>query len=251
MNWTFEKMSMNENATPSTADGKPLSAYYDLGHQGEVDHTMLAKMLAMTPTERLRHHERWRVLLVGRGVPNFLEDMVGRLTQAGVEFVIVGGVSAVLQGSTLTTRDLDICYRRTPENIARLVAALAPLNPRPRGFPPGLPFAFDERTIQLGSNFTLEVGPEALDLLGEMSAIGGYEQVIGTAVEVSVGKYVAKALALEQLILTKTAAGRPKDLAAVSELKAMLESRQQQGSSLHEPPATQGGASTRKGTGET
>src|SRR5208337_1291833 len=135
-------------------------ALFDLGHQGDVDRTLLAKMLAMTPNQRLRHHERWRTLLRRslETMPPFLEDLVNRLVPAGVEFVVVGGVSAVLHGATITTRDLDLCYRRTPENIARLVAVLGPLQPRPRGFPPGLPFVFDERTVLLGSNFTLEVG---------------------------------------------------------------------------------------------
>ena len=79
----------------------------------------------------------------------FVRDTILRLVQAQVEFVVVGGISAVLQGVPITTLDLDICYRRTPDNIARLAGALAPLLPRPRGFPPDLPFAFDERTLQV------------------------------------------------------------------------------------------------------
>lgn len=98
---------------------------------------------------------------------NFFEDVIARLTQAQVEFIIVGGVSAVLQGVPIVTKDLDLCYRRTPANLARLARALAPLQPRLRGFPPDLPFTFDERTLQLGSNFTLVVGDEDLDLLGD------------------------------------------------------------------------------------
>lgn len=201
---------------------------HDLGHRGDVDRTLIAKFLAMTPTERLRHHERWRIALKkGQGMPNFLEEIVVRLTQGQVEFVIVGGVSAVLQGAEITTRDLDICYRRTPDNIGRLVAALAPLRPRPRGWPPGLPFTFDECTVQLGSNFTLEIGDESLDLLGEMSAIGGYEQIIGQAVELPVAGVPCKLLALAQLIASKEAAGRTKDLAVLPDLRATLEMVQQ------------------------
>jgi hypothetical protein len=204
---------------------------YDLGHRGDVDYTLIDKMLRMTPAERLRHHERWRGLLKrGRMLPNFVEEIVGRLQNAGVEFLVVGGVSAILQGASVNTMDLDICYRRTPQNIARLVAALAPLQPKPRGFPSHLPFVFDERTVQLGSNFTLEIGPESLDLLGVMSAIGGYEQVIGSAVDAEVGDRTVKALSLEQLIATKTAAGRTKDLAVLPELQATLERKRQQGS---------------------
>jgi hypothetical protein len=198
--------------------------FYDLGHQGDVDRPQLAKLLAMSPTQRLRHHERWRSLLTkGTPMPNFLEEMVVRLTQAQVEFVIAGGVSAVLQGASIITRDLDLCYRRTPGNVARLVAALASLQPRPRGFPADLPFVFDERTLLLGSNFTLEIGEESLDLLGDMSAIGGYEQVIAQADEMAVAGCQVKVLSLPQLIATKEAAGRPKDHAVLPELKAALE----------------------------
>lgn len=204
---------------------------YDLGHRGDVDYTLIDKMLRMTPTERLRHHERWRGLLRrGRMLPNFVEEIIGRLQDAEVEFIVVGGVSAILQGATVNTMDLDICYRRTPENILRLVTALAPLNPWPRNFPPDLPFVFDERTVQLGSNFTLEIGPDSLDLLGEMSAIGGYEQVVGGALDASVGSRIVKTLSLEQLIATKTAAGRTKDMAVLPELQAALERKRQQGS---------------------
>lgn len=203
---------------------------YDLGHRGNVDYTLIDKMLRMTPTERLHHHEKWRGLLKrGRMLPNFVEEIVERLQDAGVEFIVVGGVSAVLQGAAITTRDLDICYRRTPENIRRLVAALKPLHPRPRGFPSGLPFVFDERTIHLGSNFTLEIGPESLDLLGEMAAIGGYEQVLGGALDAPISHRTVKILSLEQLIATKTAAGRTKDLAVMPELQATLERKRQQG----------------------
>jgi len=186
----------------------------------------------MTPTQRLRHHEGWRPLLVKANfMSNFLEDMVTRLAQAQVEFVIVGGVSAVLQGAPITTRDLDICYRRTPANISRLVTALAPLQPRPRGLPSELTFFFDERSIQLGSNFTLEIGDESLDLLGEMSAIGGYEEIISQSEEKTVAGFNVKVLPLSLLIVTKQAAGRPKDLAVIPELQATLEMQKKNKSS--------------------
>jgi predicted nucleotidyltransferase len=214
---------------------------FDQGHQGDLDYTLLKKMLAMGPTERLRHHERWRAFVKGSSeMPPFVEDVVRRLAAGQVEFVIVGGVSAVLQGSTLTTRDLDLCYRRTTENIARLAAALAPLAPRPRGFPPGLPFVFDARTLQLGSNFTLEIGDEALDLLGDMSGVGGYEQIIDKAVELTVAGHPVKVLALEQLIATKKAAGRPKDLAVLPELVVLLESQREAGKGAAAPQRPNG-----------
>jgi hypothetical protein len=199
---------------------------FDLGHQGDVDVTLIRKMLRMTPTERARHHERWRAMIRGgKVVDGFMEDIVRRLVAEKVEFVVVGMMSAVLQGSSLTTRDLDLCYRRTADNIARLVKVLRPLDPRPRGFPEDLPFVFDERTVQLGANFTLDIGVESLDLLGEMSGLGGYEQIIGRTVEVLYGGVRVRALALEDLIRTKTAAGREKDIAALPDLRALLKEK--------------------------
>jgi hypothetical protein len=169
-------------------------------------------------------------------VQQFVKDTIILLAKAQVEFVVVGGISAVLQGAPLPTIDLDICYRRTPENIARLVKTLAPLRPRPRGFPPDLPFIFDDRTIQLGSNFTLEIGDESLDLLGVMSGIGRYEQIIHEAQDLMVGPCRVKVLSLAQLIATKEAAGRPKDLAALPMLRAALDLLERQEQSHDEPP---------------
>jgi predicted nucleotidyltransferase len=146
---------------------------------------------------------------------NFVKQTILRLADAEVEFVVVGGMSAVLQGVPVVTLDLDVCYRRTPENIARLAQALAPLQPRLRGLPPDLPAVFDERSLSLGTNFTLLVSDEAVDLLADMSAIGGYEQIIGEAKTVPIEGRSVKVLSLRQLIATKTAAGRPKDLLAL------------------------------------
>lgn len=168
----------------------------------------------------------------------FFEEVIARLTQAQVEFVVVGGISAVLQGVPIVTKDLDLCYRRTPENIARLVAALAPLNPRPRGFPDDLPFIFDERTLQLGSNFTLVIGDEDLDLLGEMSVIGGYEQIIHEVEHMLVAGSQVQVLSLAQLIATKTGAGRAKDLAVLPLLQGTLEMQRKQDTTGHDPPSS-------------
>ncbi|MGH9944063.1 MAG: hypothetical protein ACRD9R_17095, partial [Pyrinomonadaceae bacterium] len=100
------------------------------------------------------------------------------LAQASVEFVIVGGAAATAHGSARLTEDLDIVYRRTPGNVSRLVHTLAPHEPYLRGAPPGLPFRWDEQTIQNGLNFTLTTTLGALDLLGEITGGGGYEDLL-------------------------------------------------------------------------
>jgi hypothetical protein len=53
------------------------------------------------------------------------------LVEGGVEFIVVGGVAARAHGSARLTNDLDVVYRRTAENVARLAAALCPHAPTP------------------------------------------------------------------------------------------------------------------------
>ena len=158
---------------------------------------------------------------------NFSERVVSALSSGKVEFIVVGGVSAVLQGAPIVTRDLDLCYRRTSDNLSRLAAALSPFPLRLRGLPEGLANVFDERSLQLGMNFTLEAEDESLDLLGEMSAIGGYDAIVSRAIEMDVAGHTVKVLALADLIRTKRAAGRPKDLAVLPVLEATLQMLQE------------------------
>jgi len=158
---------------------------------------------------------------------NFTERVVSALCSGKVEFIVVGGVSAVLQGSPIVTRDLDLCYRRTGDNFSRLAEALFPFQLRLRGLPEGVPDVFDQRSLQFGMNFTLETEGESLDLLGEMSAIGGYDAIVGRAIELDVAGHTVKVLALEDLIRTKRAAGRPKDLAVLPVLEATLQMLQE------------------------
>jgi hypothetical protein len=59
------------------------------------------------------------------------EATLKMLSERGVNFVVIGGYAATLHGSAYLTRDLDICYERTPENMERLVSALSPYRPAP------------------------------------------------------------------------------------------------------------------------
>ena len=158
---------------------------------------------------------------------NFFESVILRLAELRVEFVVVGGVSAALQGSPLATFDLDICFRRTTENCSRLARAIAPLHPRLRDLPADLPFDVDERALLLGTNFTLSVEGGDLDLLTEMIGIGGYDQAASDCTHVIIQGYDIQVLSLRKLIQSKTAANRPKDRAALPVLQATLEMREQ------------------------
>ena len=146
------------------------------------------------------------------------------LTQAGVEYIVVGGAAATAHGSARLTLDLDIVYRRTPENIDRVAACLSGHSPYLRGAPAGLPFTWDAPTIASGLNFTLITDLGELDVLGEI--IGGtFESLLTDTIVLTMFGIDCRCLTLERLIAVKHATGRPKDLEALAELEALLEER--------------------------
>jgi hypothetical protein len=151
--------------------------------------------------------------------------LITNLSDAGVEFIIVGGVAGTIHGAARATADLDVVYRRTPENMARLVRAIAALSPYPRGAPPGLPFTFDERTMKFGVNFTLKTSLGLIDLLGEITGGGAYDALIPFTATGDVHSRSCRYLQLEKLIAVKRAAGRPKDFEAIAELELIRDTR--------------------------
>ncbi len=157
-----------------------------------------------------------------------IEAILTRLAEAGVDFVVIGGVAGLVHGSARVTFDVDICYKRTPENIRRLCDTLAPLNPRLRGAPEGLPFRFDPETVKAGLNFTLTTDLGAVDLLGEISGLGDYEGVKAASETLPLYGLEMSVLSLEGLLVAKRAADRGKDKEAIVELEALLELRKKQ-----------------------
>ena len=155
------------------------------------------------------------------------EHLFAALGEGGVEFVVIGGMAATAHGSAHVTVDLDIVYRRTPENISRLAAALSPLQPYLRGAPPGLPFRFDADTITRGLNFTLVTTAGDLDALGEAAGGGTYDALLPRSEVRPIFGVDVRFVDLETLIRLKRAAGRPKDLERIAELEAIDDERRQ------------------------
>jgi hypothetical protein len=140
------------------------------------------------------------------------------LARAGVEFVVVGGVAMVLRGSGRVTVDVDLCYARDAENLSRLARAIAPFRPRLRGAPEDLPFLWDELTLRSGLNFTLTTELGDVDLLGEVTGVGGFAEVARGATMLDLGGVRALVMGLDALERSKRAAGRAKDLLDLAEI---------------------------------
>ncbi len=151
------------------------------------------------------------------------------LVNANVEFVIVGGLAATVHGSARLTQDIDVVYARSETNLERLANSLAPLAPYPRGAPAGLPFEWSVATLRGGLNFTLTTTAGDIDLLGEITGGGVYEDLRPHTVEIQLFGHPCLCLELEWLIRTKRAAGRPRDFETVAELLALREERRQPG----------------------
>lgn len=145
------------------------------------------------------------------------------LVGAQVEFIIVGGVAAILHGSARLTQDLDLVYKRSDDNINRLVQALGPYHAYLRGVPPGLPFRWDAKTVKVGLNFTLTTDLGPIDILGHVAGGPAFENLVKNTIEVDLDGVRCLCLDLEGLIRVKKAAGRPKDLESIAELEALRE----------------------------
>jgi hypothetical protein len=158
-----------------------------------------------------------------------LATAVQALVDAGVDFVIIGGWSAILHGSSLPqTADLDLGVSRQPENLRRLAKALAPFHPRLRGLPEDVPFVWDEVTLRNGAVIRLTTDCGRIDLVAEVSGLGGFEEVKGSSVLVRAFDRDVWTLDLPGLIRAKRAAGREKDLMVLPELEGLLEAEQEE-----------------------
>lgn len=206
--------------------------YSDTG----VDLTLLRRNRGLSLEERLANNRRALALSEAlrdafRGQSTTLPPsrpimtdalaLIRQLAEHQVEFVVIGGQAMRAHGSAHITEDLDVCYRRSPENVARLATALAPLHPYMRGAPRGLPFRFDAPTILAGLNFTLETDLGDLDCLGEISGVGPYDKALAQSVSKPTHGLIVQFLSVDGLIAAKKAAGRVKDKGHILELEEL------------------------------
>ena len=156
--------------------------------------------------------------------PNFL-SILRTLRKEQIDFIVVGGVSGVLQGAPIATFDLDVVHSREPENIERLLAALKLLDARYRI--PGAGQKKPERSHLLSSGHQLlmtRAGP--LDLLGTIGHGYGYDDLIGKTIELDIGKGLqVRVLELETLIKVKEETAGDKDRLALLILRRTLQEK--------------------------
>jgi hypothetical protein len=152
-------------------------------------------------------------------------SMLSMLIDAGVEFVLIGGVAARIWGSPSLTRDVDICHERTSANLERLAGALRGVHARLRGVDDDVPFLLDASTLGAGGNFTFVTDLGDLDILAIPAGVAGYGELAASADVTELGSIRVRVASLDDLIRMKRAAGRPKDRIEVEILTALRSER--------------------------
>ena len=142
-----------------------------------------------------------------------------------MDYVVIGGIAATLQGSTTITRDFDICYSRERANLEHLADALRELEAKLRGVDDDVRFRLDAASLRNGLNFTFKTKHGDFDCLGDPGGGLDYERLLRNADEMDVYGLRLMVASLDDLIRMKRAAGRNKDLIEVENLSALREVR--------------------------
>ena len=147
------------------------------------------------------------------------------LADGDVRFIVVGGIAAVAQGVPVVTFDVDIVHERSTENVRRLLEVLSELGAayvRAPGSPPIVP----REDLLLGDgHHILTTLHGRLDVLGRIEGGRGYEELLSGTVESRIGDVTVRLLSIETILEIKRASSRPKDMAAVPLLEAVLRRR--------------------------
>lgn len=140
-----------------------------------------------------------------------LRALLLELADCGVDFVVVGGVAAVLQGVPLATFDLDVVHSRTPENVTKLLALLARLDASSRLRPPSEMLRPGAEALGGPGHQLLRTRLGPLDLLGTVEGGLGFEELEGLSEPFVLSGRTLRVLSLQALAELKKDATNPKD----------------------------------------
>lgn len=144
-----------------------------------------------------------------------LRRIARALAKARLEAIMLGNAAAALQGAPVTTLDFDFYYRRTPENVRKLKEITRELG--------GVLFA-PFYPVSTMMRLEVDVPPLQVDFLSSASGVSSFASLRSRAIEFRIDQEHTLRLAnLTDIIKSKSAARRPKDLAVLPILKATLE----------------------------
>jgi len=145
----------------------------------------------------------------------FVLAVLKALKESSLEAIVVGSVAAVLQGSPVTTQDMDLLVRDTPTNRKKIAALGKRLGSRPRAI------------SDLSPALRIDLPAAAVDVLFDrLPGDLGFEALRARSLSIAVGRQTARVACLEDIIASKAACGRPKDLAQLPLLRETLKVKQ-------------------------
>lgn len=150
-----------------------------------------------------------------------LSNVLEGLLEAGVDFILVGGLAAVVQGAPVTTMDVDIVHSQSPENIARLLAFLKSIDAVQRRLDDKL-IEPKERDLSGKGHvlLTTRIGP--LDVLAVIEGGRSYEDLVDHTIEIDFRGHTLRVLDLKTLIELKKTSTNPKDKQRLPVLRETL-----------------------------
>lgn len=147
------------------------------------------------------------------------------LIEHDVEFLVIGGVAARLHQTGHATVDIDICPSSDGANLERLAVALGSIDARLRveGEPAGLPFDPHPQQLRQLSMLTLVTTHGPVDLCFAPAGFAdGYDALARDQVVIVVSGVDVPVASLADVVRSKRAAGRPKDIVVLPDLEARL-----------------------------
>ena len=164
------------------------------------------------------------------------QDILAVLDRHRVEYVLVGGLAAVLHGSAHVTTDVDVVPEDGRANLRRLSDALKELQARIRvtGEPGGVPFDHSAESLARVQVWNLVTDLGDLDITFVPSGTQGYADLQRDAVVMTVRGVEVPVASLADVIRSKEAASRPRDRAVLPALRELL-TRQQRREAGREP----------------
>lgn len=152
-----------------------------------------------------------------------IHPLLLKLLTRRVEFVLIGGVAAILHGASTFTKDIDVCASFTNENLDRIVEALHDLDPRYRMTPQKLKMPSDASQLYGYKNLYLQTNLGEIDLLSEVDGVGPYSLVKDHAEMITLDDMQVPIMSIEDIIQSKGFLGRPKDRQVIAELRLVQE----------------------------
>ena len=148
-------------------------------------------------------------------------DLIKRLTDADVDFVIVGGFAGVVYGCTYVTQDIDVCCDFSTDNLLALQQTLSELHPVHRMTPDRQQLKLTEENCAQFKNLYLDTDWGQLDCLSFINGLGDFQAVKQASTIIEAEGIQLQVLSLDALIKSKKAMNRPHDKEALLQLEAV------------------------------